>query len=496
MSDPATIVWFKRDLRVADHPALAAAARTGGPVIPLYIAEPEMWVHPDASGRQWAFVAESLAELRRDLAALGAPLIVRQGEVVAVLEAIRQDRPVHRLESHEETGLLWSWERDKRVAAWCAAHGIRWTEHVDGGVVRRLASRDGWAKRRENVMRQPLVAQTKALRGTNLEQGNIPDAIALGLTPDPCPGRQAGGRTEAETILHGFLNERGEGYQSDMSSPVTGETGCSRLSPHLAWGTLSIREADQAAAARADETRGTGTGWPKAMRSFRSRLAWHDHFTQKLEDFPRLDRRSLHPDLNDLRPRVGDVNAAAQALERWSEGQTGLPFVDACMRYAKATGWLNFRMRAMVQCVASYHLWLDWRDSGPVLARLWTDYAPGIHWAQSQMQSGTTGMNQVRIYNPVKQGHDQDPTGAFTRRWVPELAELPDALLQEPWKADTPPAGYPPPIVDVGAAARIAKDHIYAARRQPGFREAAAAVVAKHGSRKGPRRRPPAEAQP
>ena len=103
------------------------------------------------------------------------------------------------------------------------------------------------------------------------------------------------------------------------------------------------------------------------------------------------------------------------------------------MRYLDHGGWLNFRMRAMLVAVASYHLWLDWRDTGPHLARMFTDYEPGIHWPQMQMQSGTTGMNTVRIYNPVKQGTDQDPGGVFTRRWVPELAEIPDAFLQAPW---------------------------------------------------------------
>ncbi|PWJ19259.1 FAD-binding domain-containing protein [Jannaschia seohaensis] len=484
MPDPATLVWFKRDLRMTDHSPLAAAI---GPVIPLYIAEPEMWAHPDAAGRQWAFVAESLNELRASLAALGAPLIVRTGEAVAVLDALRRAHPIAALRSHEETGLLWSWERDKRVAAWAARHGIPWTEQADSGVVRRLASRDGWAQRREALMRQPLIPAPKRLQGTGLAPGAIPTAAQLGLTPDPCPLRQTGGRTAGEEILTTFLHDRGEQFPTDMSSPVTGETGCSRLSPHLAWGTISPREAQQAAMARAAETRGQGTGWPKAMRSFVSRLAWRDHFTQKLEDFPRLDRDCLHSGMEGLRPRVPEGDTADR-LAAFAEGRTGLPFVDACMRYAQATGWLNFRMRAMVQCVASYHLWLDHRDSGPVLARLWTDYAPGIHWAQSQMQSGTTGINQLRIYNPVKQGHDQDPTGAFTRRWVPELAHLEGRELQEPWRAASPPAGYPAPLVDPVAAAKEARSRVYAHRRGDAFREEAQRIAAKHGSRKGGRR--------
>ena len=491
---PATILWFKRDLRIADHPALADAASDDAPVIPLYVAEPLIWSHPDASARQWAFVAESLKELRRDLSGLGAGLLVRHGEAVAVLEAIRQARPVARLVSHEETGLLASWQRDREVARWCRAHGVAWTEHRDSGVERRMASRDGWAARRERFVRQDVAETPRSLVGTNLAPGDIPSAEDLGLPPDPCPLRQRGGRQEAVRVLDTFLHERGEQYRTDMSSPVTGEAGCSRLSPHLAWGTISVREAARAAAVRAAEAKGTAPAWSKSMASFRSRLAWRDHFTQKLEDFPLLDERCLHSGFEGMRPRVSENKDLEPVLQAYAEGRTGLPFVDACMRYAAATGWLNFRMRAMVQCVASYHLWLDWRDSGPVLGRLWTDYAPGIHWAQAQMQSGVTGINTLRIYNPVKQGHDQDPAGAFTRRWVPELAEVEPRYLQEPWKAPAPPAGYPAPLVDPVAAAREARDCIYAHRRRPGFREEADAVAAAHGSRKRPAARRPRRA--
>jgi deoxyribodipyrimidine photo-lyase len=150
---------------------------------------------------------------------------------------------------------------------------------------------------------------------------------------------------------------------------------------------------------------------------------------QKLEDEPAIETRCLHPACEGLRPREAD----AARLAAWEAGETGIPFVDACMRYLRATGWLNFRMRSMLVAVASYHLWLDWRATGPHLARMFTDYEPGIHWPQVQMQSGTTGMNTVRIYNPVKQGRDQDPSGAFTRAWVPEVRDVPDRFLQEPW---------------------------------------------------------------
>ncbi len=476
-----TLLWFKRDLRTADHPALALAAARGRPVVPLYIAEPGLWAQADASGRQWAFVAESLAGLREGLARLGAPLVLRRGDAVEVLAALHAALGVAEIVSHEETGTRWTYARDRAVAAWARGQGIGWVELPHSGVVRRLASRDGWAARRERFVRGAPVPAPEALPPLppGLDPGAIPSATDLGLSPDPCPGRQAGGRAAALVTLGAFLTERGEDYRRAMSSPLAGATACSRLSPHLAWGTLSVREAVQAGLARAAER--PGGGWGASLASFQSRLAWRDHFGQKLEDFPDLDRRCLHPATEALRPPVPD----AARLAAWEAGETGLPFVDACIRSLRATGWLNFRMRSMLVSVASYHLWLDWRATGPILARAFTDYDPGIHWSQMQMQSGTTGINTIRLYNPVKQGHDQDPAGTFTRAWVPELAEVPDPFLHEPWRwGGAGRLRYPAPVVDPAEAAKAAKEAVFALRSAPGFRAEAARVAVKHASRK------------
>ncbi|MEM1101421.1 MAG: FAD-binding domain-containing protein [Pseudomonadota bacterium] len=469
----ATILWFKRDLRVEDHAALAAAADTG-PVLALYVVEPGYWALPDTSARQWDFIAECLESLR---AALDIPLLVRVGEVRDVLESLAREEPISGIISHEETGNAWTYARDLAVKDWCAARGVPWRELPQSGVVRRLKGRDGWAARRERYVREPMIAR-RLLHGPALEPGGIPTSAELGLAPDPCPGRQPGGRAAALSLLGGFLTERGRTYRKAMSSPVEGEWACSRLSAYLALGVLSGREAAQAAAARKAEVKGTREGWTGSLQSFTSRLAWRDHFMQKLEDEPGIEHRALHPAYRGLRE-----GSDAERLAAWTEGRTGIPFVDACMRYVTHTGWLNFRMRSMLMAVGSYHLWLDWRDTGMVLARRFTDYEPGIHWSQAQMQSGTTGMNTVRIYNPVKQGKDQDPTGVFTRRWVPEIAHLDDALLQEPWRAGGV-AGYPAPIVDVAAAAREAREKIFAVRKGPAFRAEADAIVKKHASRK------------
>ncbi|WP_071795852.1 FAD-binding domain-containing protein [Natronohydrobacter thiooxidans] len=495
MSAPV-LVWFKRDLRLGDHPALALA---GARVLPVYIIEPDYWALPDSSARQWAFTCEALASLRTELAALGQPLITRWGEAVAQLSRICTQHGVRRIFSHEETGNDWTYARDRRVADWARANGIDWVELPQCGVIRRLTSRDGWQGARNRFMRQPLAPAPAALEPlvtTDLPE-RLPDARALGLPPDPCPHRQNGSHASARQALDSFLATRGASYRRAISSPLSAERACSRLSPYLALGVLSVRQVEQARQ-QARAAHAGAKDWSEALQSFGKRLAWRDHFIQKLEDEPEIETRCLHPAYEGLR------GTDAARLQAWCAGETGLPFVDACMRYLSATGWLNFRMRAMLMSFASYHLWLDWRQTGAHLARCFTDYEPGIHWSQCQMQSGTTGINALRIYNPVKQGHDQDPQGRFIRTWVPELKSVPLPFLHRPW--DWPEAGrhlagrYPEPIVDPEQAGQEARDRLWRLRRHAGFQAAAHSIAQKHGSRarkntplrRGPHPMPPA----
>ena len=474
--EPVHVVWFKRDLRVADHAPLLEAARRG-PVLPLYVAEPQLWAQPDASARQWAFIAESLSELRQALTALGQPLLVRVGEMPALLERLRRRVAIAGLWSHEETGNGWTYQRDLAVGAWCRQHGIVWSELPQNGVVRRLGNRDGWARRWEERMgAEPLPAPERLIAPAGVWQpGPIPSAADLGLPPDPCPGRQRGGRRAGLELLESFLRERGKGYARGLSSPLTAASACSRLSPHLAFGTLSLREVVHASRAR------------RGPRAFEERLHWHCHFIQKLESEPALEFRDAHPAYAGLRA------TDPERLMAWSEGRTGWPFVDACMRALRAEGWINFRMRAMLMAVASQHLWIHWRDSGLVLARLFVDYEPGIHWNQCQMQAGTTGINIVRLYNPIKQGLDHDPQGVFIRRWLPELQHVPAVHLHTPWTmgmAEQEAAGcrldaeYPLPLLDHRQAARAAREKVWGVREGMAFRRTADAIQERHGSRR------------
>lgn len=473
MKTPLHIVWFKRDLRARDHEPLAMAAARG-PVLPLYVIEPAFWAEADAAGRHWDFIAESLEALRADLARLGQPLVVRQGDMIEVLDKVARGPGIAALYSHQETGNGGTYARDSRVAAWCKAQGIAWHEPVQGGVVRRLGTRNGWAKRMDQHLAEPQIA------APHIEPLNVtPGPIIRPIGNDPCPGRQTGGRDAGLTLLGSFLTDRAKPYRRAMSAPEPGAVHCSRLSPHLAFGTLSIREVAQATWARQREVKETGErGFTGSLSSFNGRLHWRDHFMQKLEDAPRLEWQNMHRGMDHL-SRESD----AARLHAFTVGETGLPFVDACLRCLNATGWMNFRMRAMLQAVASYHLWLPWRDSGLVLARWFTDYEPGIHWSQVQMQSGTTGINTVRVYNPVKQGYDQDPNGTFIHRWVPQLRGREGAALHEPWKHGGA-QGYPDPIVDHEQAARDAKAAVYAARKGDDFRAEADRIQTRHGSRK------------
>lgn len=476
------VVWFKRDLRVADHAALAAAR---GPVVPLYVVEPAYWRGEDASPRQWRFTREALHDLRTALAGTGLPLVVRVGDAVEVLADLHARHGIRALHSHEETGNLWTYARDRAVGRFCHAHGIAWTEHRQFAVFRRLDSRDRWAARAAAHHAAPLIPVPQGLLAVQeVAEGVIPERPCAWDAEDGLLRPQPAGRAAALSLLESFLAGRGAGYRRGMSSPRTAPRACSRLSPHLAMGSVSMREVMQRlATAQAELAAMDPRERPiplGAAQSLASRLHWHCHFTQKLESEPELERRAAHPAAEAARrPTAPDD----PLLLAWAEGRTGLPFLDACMRSLIATGWLNFRMRAMVQAVASYHLNLDWAASGARLARLFTDYEPGIHWPQVQMQSGATGINTPRIYNPVKQGLDQDPEAEFIACWVPEVAHLPPALRHMPWKLDTPPEGYPPPMVDVTAAMRAARERLAALRATAGFDAAARRVYAKHGSR-------------
>lgn len=475
------LLWFKRDLRVVDHDALASAMQKG-PVLAVYILEPELWQQPDISGRQFAFLTECVESLQQDMRRLSIPLVIRMGKAVTVLEDLIQHSQIEAVWSHQETWNAWTYTRDKQVASKLRSLGVVWHQPVQNGVIRALKGRDQWARRWQTLMNQPLSQLPASFQSIEASSDAWPSAEQLDLAEDRCPGRQKGGRKCGLVYLDSFLRTRGEFYTRAMSSPVSAYEACSRLSPYLAFGCLSIREVYQAVQSRQMDVRQWPRAqqgqWLRAYRSFAGRLHWHCHFIQKLEDEPAIEFFPMHPVYQNLR------DEDSYKYKAWVQGRTGFPLVDACMRALQATGWLNFRMRAMVMSFASYHLWLDWRLPALHLARHFLDYEPGIHYSQVQMQSGTTGINAVRIYNPIKQSQDQDPEGLFIKQWIPELVHMPTQAIHTPWIYPDQLNGYPMPLVNEKEACTFAREQLHQLRRGHDHKRVAKGIVQKHGSRR------------
>ncbi|KCZ56697.1 FAD-binding domain-containing protein [Hyphomonas chukchiensis] len=469
------VVWFKRDLRVHDHAPLLAAVASGAPVMPLYIFEPAFWSLPEHSGRQFDFMMESLRSLDEALKVRGSALCIRVGEAVQVFAELHKHHGLAAIHAHEEIGLQWSYDRDRAVQRWALKAGIALREQPQHGIMcRHPGSADGWARQWEAWMLAPRAKAPDEIRPAGVPAGEWPAGDDFRLKPDACPGRQPGGRAEGVELLRSFIASRGRRYRTAMDSPQSAEGACSRLSPHFTFGTVSIREAYQGAMrARAELERDGDSTFAASLDTFLSRLQWHCHFLQKLSDQTTINSRNLHVAPDGLRDRVSDGDPR---LEAWISGRTGFPFLDACMRSLNDTGWLNHRMRAMVMAFAAQHLWMDWQQPAARLAALFTDFEAGIHYPQAQKQAGVRGTGIPRIFNPVKQSLDHDRDGDFIRRWVPELSGLSAAHIHAPWdapKAELARAGivlgqtYPMRIVDHMAAAREARDRIYAGQGGP-----------------------------
>ena len=460
-----------------------------------------MWQQTDMAAQHAGFANECVAEvdawIKHDSAGKSR-LLQMNGEMIEVLTMLREQLGAFTLVSTEETGNAWSYTRDLAVADWCKTNDVEWREFPSNGVVRRLLSHGGgrnrWTQHRLQRLQGavlPAPSQVRWLDAHMLAGLNPCGSMSAAELQLPGPdkaNRKRGGRSLALNELHTFLQQRGRTYRFDMSSPVTAPESCSRLSAQLAWGTVSIRECMHATALRravlqAMHPGERPDGFLASLKSFESRLHWHCHFIQKLESEPAIELRNVNRGFDNLRNEGELTDDETKRLKAWREGRTGYPFIDACMRSLNATGWINFRMRAMLVSFGAYQLWLHWRHLGMHLAQQFTDYEPGIHWSQCQMQSGVTGINTIRIYSPTKQSHDQDPTGAFIRQWVPELAAIEPEFIHEPWLMPTPLEHYPAPVVELKAATLAAKEKIYGKKAEKEVRAEAARVFEKHGSR-------------
>jgi deoxyribodipyrimidine photo-lyase len=454
-----SIVWFKRDLRWQDHAALAHAAKNG-PVRCLYVIEPSLWAQADVALQHFEFIRESIQALDAHFRSLGGEIEVHVGELPLVLSKLWQESPFENIYSHQETGNGHTFARDIAVNKWCQQHQVAWHEYPQFGVVRGLKNRNRWQAAWEQHMAQP-IEEIESLRFWKANSVTPLTMLAPQHLQHNPPLRQRGGRPLALATLNSFLKARSIGYRGGISSPLTAPDACSRLSTYLTYGCISMREVVQMTRAQIAQIPPQAVKHRSGLTAFTSRLYWHCHFIQKLETEPDIEWQNMHRGYDNLREH--EFNLAY--FEALKSAQTGWPMVDACVVMLKETGWLNFRMRAMLVSVAAYPLWLHWRPVGEWLATQFLDYEPGIHWSQMQMQSGTTGINTTRVYNPLKQAQDHDPYGKFINRWLPANRHV-------------------APLLDLAVATREAKSRLHARRQDPLVRDGKNEVIEKHASRK------------
>lgn len=465
-------IWFKRDLRIFSHEPLRqalAAVETHGPLVFLYVHEPSWLAAVDTSAQHVAFARESLDSLHRALAQRGARLLELTMEAPDALDTLHRVQPLTHLWSHQETTGMLQFQRDRAVAQWARRNQVPWTEVPQNGVRRGSARKrepfDFAGHVRACLERPSFVPPASLPCASPLISALFEEACQRPLPPHPGkdkPLRQRGGREAAMEAMEAFFQpEQLLAYRSRISSPLTAERGCSRLSPYLSHGVLS----DQEVMLRLRDVLQASEDTPllnDAAQFFMERLYWRSAYLQSFE--AQVESESVD-DLTAFKG-VREAEVIPAWLDAWKDGRTGFPMVDAGMRMLAQTGWLNMRLRGTVTSFAVNDLWLPWTEVGLHLAREFLDYEPGIHWNQLQIHAGTSRLSGPLTYNATKQAQDHDPRGEFIRRWVPELAQVPLPFVQEPWKlpAAQRAGAYPDPLVSLVAAQEAARERVLALR--------------------------------
>lgn len=469
------IVWLKRDIRTEDHAPFKAAINAGLPFVALYVFEDINLNYKDFDIRHARFIWQSLKSIKT------VPFSIAQGDFIEIMEMIQSQYEVDTVFSHQETGLEHTFDRDKKFKNYCQKNEIQWREFQHHGVQRARVDRVGWDKAWSFYMHQDL--ETPDWKKANI--------LELDFLPQITPHffneleletqMQKGGEKLAWNEFEDFLEHRVQDYFGSISYPEKSRYYCSRLSAYISWGNISVRQIYQRCRDLRDKIPNK-----KSFDQFTNRLKWHCHFMQKLEMQVDIEYKNLNSAFDNIREKKDK-----KYLKAWKQGMTGYPLIDAAMRCVEKTGYLNFRLRALVVSFLTHHLWQPWQKGAPHLARMFLDYEPGIHYSQFQMQAGTTGINTIRIYNPVKQSLEKDKDAKFIKKWVPELANLPLEFIHEPWKMSEMEQllhdfkygrDYPKRIVDHEASSSEAREKLWEIKNSDKSKNESKWILKRHAS--------------
>uniref|UniRef100_UPI00404B088D deoxyribodipyrimidine photo-lyase/cryptochrome family protein n=2 Tax=Gelidibacter sp. TaxID=2018083 RepID=UPI00404B088D len=480
--EPITVVWLKRDLRLDDNDAIQNALASGNRVLLTYVFEPMLLDDPHYSERHWDFIKQSLEDINLRLSQFNTKVLTIQTDIITAFNKLQSKYKVSTVFSHQETGILLTFNRDKSFKRFCKNNLIDWKENINNGIYRGLQNREQWVDKWEDYMNKPLCEfHPKAEQFINLEAIEILEQQfqTVSLTTSKSSIFQKGGTSTGLKYLESFLDNRYKNYMFSISKPLDARKSCSRLSPYLAWGNLSVRQVFKSSLAL-----NVSASNKKQLEAFLSRLKWQAHFIQKFEMEHTMETESINKGYHKLKKDI-----SKQYQDAWKTGNTGVPLVDACMRCLNETGYLNFRMRALVVSFFTHNLWQPWQEASKHLSQQFLDFEPGIHFPQLQMQAGETGISTLRIYNPIKNGLEHDPDAQFIKKWVPELKDLDTPFAHEPYLMTemeqrfynlTLGVDYPYPIVDVQESRKKASSTLWNLQKNSMVKTESDRILKKH----------------